>query len=62
MAKETTASTNRRWVPKTPAEVVLGQIEKQMKKVEKLKEELKTAEQELKKLEQAKKIFGEASS
>ena len=61
MAKESTASTARRWVPKTPAQVVLDQIAKQQKKVEKLKEELKTEEQELKKLEQAKKIFEAAS-
>ena len=57
MAKESTASTNRRWVPKTPAQVVLEQITKQEKKVQGLKDELKKEEEELQKLQQAKKIF-----
>lgn len=61
MAKESTGSTNQRWKPKTPAQIVLEQISKQAKKVEKLKEELKTEEQELKKLEKAKQLFESAS-
>lgn len=56
MAKET-ASTNRRWVPKTPAQVVLDQITKQEKKVQGLKDELKKEEEALKQLQQAKTIF-----
>ena len=45
-------SKHRRWVPKTPAQVVFKE-----KKVESLKEELKREERELVKLPQAKKIF-----
>jgi hypothetical protein len=52
---------SRRWVPKTPAQVVLDQIAKQEKKVQTLQEELKKEEAELKKLQQAKKIFEAAS-
>jgi hypothetical protein len=52
---------SRRWVPKTPAQVVLDQIAKQEKKVQGLQEELKKEEAELKKLQQAKKIFEAAS-
>lgn len=48
---------SRRWIPKTPAQVVLDQITKQEKKVQALQEELKKEEVELKKLQQAKKIF-----
>lgn len=54
---ESAASTPRRWVPKTPAQVVLEQIAKQERKVNDLKAELKKEEQELQKLQQAKKIF-----
>lgn len=57
MAKESTASTNRRWVPKTPAQVVLDQITKQEKKVQGLKDDLKKEEEALKQLQQAKTIF-----
>jgi hypothetical protein len=52
---------SRRWVPKTPGQVVLEQINKQEKKVQTLKEELKKEEGELQKLQQAKKIFEAAS-
>ena len=58
---ESPASTTRRWVPKTPAQVVLEQIAKQERKVNDLKAELKKEEQELQKLQQAKKIFESAS-
>jgi hypothetical protein len=57
MPKDSTTSTNRRWVPKTPVQVVLDQISKQEKKVQGLKDELKKEEQELLKIQQAKKIF-----
>jgi hypothetical protein len=54
-------SESRRWVPKSAAQVVLEQINKQEKKVQTLKEELKKEEGELQKLQQAKKIFEAAS-
>ena len=55
--QDSSESTPRRWVPKTPAQVVLEQIAKQERKVNDLKAELKKEEQELQKLQQAKKIF-----
>lgn len=56
-SSDSTASTPRRWQPKSPAQVVLEQIAKQERRVNDLKAELKKEEQELQKLQQAKKIF-----
>jgi hypothetical protein len=54
-------SESRRWIPKTPAQIVVEQINKQERRVLELKEELKKQEGELQKLQQAKKIFEAAS-
>jgi len=61
MVADRKPDANRRWIPKTPAQVVLEQISKQEKKVQGLKDELKKEEAELQKLQQAKKIFEAAS-
>lgn len=61
MVADRKGDSSRRWVPKTPAQVVLEQITKQEKRVQGLKEELKKEEAELKKLQQAKAIFETAS-
>ena len=53
-----TASTGRKkWIPKTPIEVVLEQITRQEDRVGKLREELAREDRELQKLQQAKKVL-----
>ena len=61
MAAEGKPETNKRWIPKSPAQVVLDQIAKQEKKVQGLEDQLKKEKAELQKLQQAKKIFEAAS-
>jgi hypothetical protein len=56
-AAQTTTSTRRPWIKKTPVEVVLDQIRKQEEKVSELREDLTREERELSKLQQAKKIL-----
>jgi hypothetical protein len=56
-AAQTTPSTRRPWIKKTPVEVVLDQIRKQEEKVSELREDLTREERELSKLQQAKKIL-----
>jgi hypothetical protein len=56
-AAQTTTSTRRPWIKKTPVEVVLDQIRKQEDKVSELREDLTREERELSKLQQAKKIL-----
>jgi hypothetical protein len=53
----TSASSRKKWIPRTPVEVVLGQIRKQEERVAEMREELAKEERELQKLQQAKKIF-----
>jgi|HubBroStandDraft_6_1064221.scaffolds.fasta_scaffold2833723_1 predicted patatin/cPLA2 family phospholipase len=55
----TTASETQRkpWKKKTPAEVVLAQIDRLREDVAKKEEEFKQAQRQLEKLEQARKIF-----
>jgi hypothetical protein len=61
MAAEGKPEANKRWVAKSPAQVVLEQIAKQEKKVQGLEDQLKKEKTELQKLQQAKKIFEAAS-
>ena len=58
-ATETSTSNSgrKKWIPKSPVEVVLEQITRQEHKVSGLREELATEERQLQKLQQAKKIF-----
>jgi hypothetical protein len=56
-AAQTTTSTRRPWIKKTPVEVVLDQIRKQEEKVSELRGDLTREERELSKLQQAKKIL-----
>lgn len=56
-AVQTTTSTRRPWIKKTPVEIVLDQIRKQEEKVSELREDLTREERELSKLQQAKKIL-----
>ena len=55
----TTAGQSQRkpWVKKTPAEVVLAQIERVREDVTEKEEELKQAKRQLEKLEQARKVL-----
>ena len=49
--------TRKSWVPKSPVEVILEQIQKQEKKVSALEAELNTEKTMLTKLLQAKKVL-----
>lgn len=60
-SSESATPTNKRWTPKSPAQVVLEQIAKQEKKVNELKAQLKKEEETLQQLQQAKAIFKGAS-
>jgi hypothetical protein len=59
-SRTTTSATStgrKKWIPKTPIEVVLEQITRQEDRVGKLREELTREERELQKLQQAKKVL-----
>ncbi len=56
-AGSTSQSGRKPWVKKTPAEVVIAQIERVREDVEQREEELKRAKLQLEKLEQAKRIL-----
>ena len=53
--------TSRKWVPKTPIEVVIEQVTRQEKKVSTLKDELAHEERELAKLQKARKVLEESA-
>ncbi len=53
----TTKRTRKPWKKRTPAEVVLAQIDRLREDVAKKEEEFKQAQKQLEKLEQARKIF-----
>lgn len=52
-----TPSGRKKWIPRTPIEVMLEQIGKQEKRVAEMREELAKEERELQKLTQAKKVL-----
>ena len=56
-SQPTTASTRKAWKPKSPIDVVIGQIEKQENKVAELQQELDHEKVSLNKLLQAKKVL-----
>ena len=53
----TNQSSRKPWKKKTPAEVVLAQIDRLREDVTKKEEEFKQAKRQLDKLEEARKIF-----
>jgi hypothetical protein len=54
---ETSTSSRKAWIKKTPVEIVLEQIGKQEEKVADMRKELAREERELSKLQQAKKVL-----
>lgn len=54
---ETSTSSRKAWIKKTPVEIVLEQIGKQEEKVAEMHKELAREERELAKLQQAKKVL-----
>jgi predicted patatin/cPLA2 family phospholipase len=52
-----TTTSRKPWKKKTPAEVVLAQIDRLREEVAKKEEEFKQAKRQLDKLEEARKIF-----
>lgn len=53
----TTTGTRKPWKKKSPAEVVLAQIDRLREDLAKKEEEFKQAKRQLEKLEEARKIF-----
>lgn len=53
----TWASGRKKWIPRTPVEVVLEQIGRQEKRVAEMREELTREERELQKLQKAKQVL-----
>ena len=51
------ASGRKKWIPRTPLEVMLEQIQKAERRVAEMREELAKEERELSKLQQAKKVL-----
>lgn len=57
-AVPTTSTTGRKpWVKKTPAEIVLSQLNRQRDNVANIEEELRQAKRQLEKLEAARKVL-----
>jgi len=56
----TTTAGRKKWIPKTPVEAVLEQIQRQERKVAEMREELAKEERGLAKLQKAKQVLESA--
>jgi hypothetical protein len=54
---QSTSTSRKPWIKKTPVEVVLGEIGKQEQKVAEMRNALAKEERELAKLQQARKVL-----